>query len=226
MKHTRLRRSFSDCSFWRNVKNILKTITAGSLQSHRSLLFALLLIATGVCADEIDDGLSAYRNGNYSVALQKFGKAAVQGKAVAQYNLATMYANGNGVVQDFVEAVRWYELAADQGNAAAQSNFAHAYHIGKGMPQDLAEAVRWYKLAAAQGEGQAQLNLAYMYAKGEGLVKDYARAHMWSNLAGVSGNPKGALLRDAVAAMMTQQQIVDAQRLARDCLARSFKSCD
>jgi hypothetical protein len=32
--------------------------------------------------------------------------------------------------------------------------------------------------------------------------------------------------RDLVAKRMTPQQIADAQKLARDCLARNFKGCD
>ena len=30
-----------------------------------------------------------------------------------------MYVNGQGVVQDYVEAVKWYRLAAEQGNVNA-----------------------------------------------------------------------------------------------------------
>ena len=37
-------------------------------------------------------------------------------------NLGLKYANGEGVVEDDAEAVRWYRLAADQGHAGAQVN--------------------------------------------------------------------------------------------------------
>jgi TPR repeat protein len=33
-----------------------------------------------------------------------------------------MYDNGEGVLQDYVEAVKWYRLTADQGDANAQAN--------------------------------------------------------------------------------------------------------
>ena len=36
----------------------------------------------------------------------------------AQYNLGVFYANGEGVEQDFKEAVKWYQKAADQGDVA------------------------------------------------------------------------------------------------------------
>ena len=45
---------------------------------------------------------------------------AAQGNAQAQYNLGFMYKHGNGVKQDYAEALRLYRLAAQQGLAAAQ----------------------------------------------------------------------------------------------------------
>ena len=43
-----------------------------------------------------------------------------------------MYANGEGVVEDDAEAVRWYRLAADQGVAIAQHNLGLMYGRGCG----------------------------------------------------------------------------------------------
>ena len=53
--------------------------------------------------------------------------AADQGDADAQYNLGAMYHTGNGVVQDYTEAMRYYTLAADQGNADAQNKICKVY---------------------------------------------------------------------------------------------------
>ena len=52
---------------------------------------------------------------------------AEQGHAEAQFTLGAMYAAGEGVPQDFVEAVRWYRLAAEQGHAWAQYNLGVRY---------------------------------------------------------------------------------------------------
>ena len=38
-----------------------------------------------------------------------------------------MYDEGQGVPQDYAEAVKWYRMAADQGNADAQSNLGFMY---------------------------------------------------------------------------------------------------
>ena len=36
---------------------------------------------------------------------------------IAQRNLATMYMNGNGIKQDKVKALAWYQVIANSGNA-------------------------------------------------------------------------------------------------------------
>jgi TPR repeat protein len=65
-----------------------------------------------------------------------------------------------------------------------------------------------------------------MYYNGQGVVQDYTRAHMWFNLAAVKGYSVGVKNRDMIAKQMTQQQIAEAQKLARECQARNFKNCD
>jgi hypothetical protein len=61
-----------------------------------------------------------------------------------------MYADGQGVPQNYVEAVKWFRLAADQGAAAAQYNVGHMYDKGYGVTKDDVEATRWWQLAADQ----------------------------------------------------------------------------
>lgn len=68
-----------------------------------------------------------------------------------QYNFGVMYANGQGVVKDEAEAVRWFRKAAEQGTAGAQHNLGFMYENGYGVKKDKVEAVRWYLLAADQG---------------------------------------------------------------------------
>ena len=51
-----------------------------------------------------------------------------------------MYANGEGVLEDDTEAVRWFRLAAEQGHAGAQSSLGFMYDYGQGILEDEAEA--------------------------------------------------------------------------------------
>ena len=62
--------------------------------------------------------------------------SAEQGDAMAQNNLGVMYQKGEGVPQDYKEAVKWYRLAAEQGHATAQTNLGGMYYKGQGVPED------------------------------------------------------------------------------------------
>ena len=42
-----------------------------------------------------------------------------------------MYAKGEGVSQDYKEAVKWFRMSAEQGHAAAQSNLGTMYGTGQ-----------------------------------------------------------------------------------------------
>ena len=167
-----------------------------------------------------DEGFAAYNRGDYATALREFRPLAEQGDASAQGVLGQMYEQGEGVTQDHAEAVKWYRKAAKQGVASAQINLGNMYRKGQGVPQDHAEAVRWYRKAAEQGHGWSQYNLGLMYGRGLGVPQDYVQAYMWFNLA-ASRLPPGARVeavknRDRVAKLMTPEQVIKAQRLARE----------
>ncbi|EMS2178467.1 tetratricopeptide repeat protein [Neisseria gonorrhoeae] len=79
-------------------------------------------------------------------------QAAEQGNAAAQFNLGVMYENGQGVGQDYVQAVQWYRKASEQGDAQAQYNLGLMYYDGRGVRQDLALAQQWLGKACQNGD--------------------------------------------------------------------------
>jgi hypothetical protein len=85
-------------------------------------------------------------------------KAAEQGDARAQFNLALMYDNGAGATQDDAKAVKWYRKAAEQGYAKAQSNLGVMYYSGNGVLEDTIAAHMWFNIAAANGNKDAAKN--------------------------------------------------------------------
>ncbi|WVM92675.1 tetratricopeptide repeat protein [Halopseudomonas pachastrellae] len=121
-------------------------------------------------------------------AAEYYLKAAEQGHADAQYNLALLYDHGEGVALDDREAVRWYTAAAEQGDASAQYNLAIMYDEGEGVPVDDRRAIEWYRKAAEQGHADAQYNLALMYDEGEGTKVDDAEAINWYTFAAEQGH--------------------------------------
>jgi uncharacterized protein len=67
----------------------------------------------------------------------------------AQFNLGVIYDNGQGIVQKYAEAIKWYGKAAQQGLPAAQFNLGFMYRDGLGIARDLVQAHMWLSLAAA-----------------------------------------------------------------------------
>ena len=61
----------------------------------------------------------------------KIIKSAEQGRAIGQYNLGMMYEFGQGVSQNYEEAVKWYTLAAEQGLAEAQFSLGDIFVNGE-----------------------------------------------------------------------------------------------
>jgi len=75
---------------------------------------------------------------------------AEQGYPLAQATLGLMYTEGEGVAQDYQEAVRWYRLAAEQDHASGQFSLGAMYIAGHGVPKDYVLAHMWMNLAAAK----------------------------------------------------------------------------
>ena len=115
-------------------------------------------------------------------------KKAKRGDAKAQSELGEKYFYGNGVTQDYAEAVKWFGKAAEQGDADGQVNLGYMYRNGYGVTQDYAEAVKWFRKAAEQGHAYGQFNLGYMYENGLGVVKNIGEARRWYRKAAEQGS--------------------------------------
>ena len=121
-------------------------------------------------------------------AIQQWREAAMQGDAVAQFNLGVVYGEGKGVAQNLEEAVRWYRQAAEQGYAAAQNNLGTLYLQGQGVPQNIAEAEQWYNKAAKQSYMPAYVSLGDIAMHSQ----NYGAARRWFQLAAEQGDAAAA----------------------------------
>jgi len=108
-----------------------------------------------------------------------FRRAAEQGDAEAQCELAVCYFLGLGVPCDRAEAVKWYHKAAEQGNAQAHCRLAYCYYNGEGVSEDKAEAIRRYHIAAELGNCEAQWKLGACYLNGIEVQKNEEEAAKW-----------------------------------------------
>src|SRR5215813_1409778 len=136
-----------------------------------------------------EEGLQAYKNGDYATAVREWLPLAQQGEAHAQFLLGALYAQGHGVPQDYGAAAQWFRQAAEQGHAAAQFNLGVWYHEGRGVPHDSGQAAMWFRQAAQQGFARAQYNLGVLYVQGDGVPRDARQAAQWFRRAADQEDP-------------------------------------
>ncbi len=67
------------------------------------------------------------------IDFEKTKQLAEQGDADAQYYLGWQYEYGQGVKEDYAEAVRWYTKAAEQGLDVAQDLLDIKQKTGQGL---------------------------------------------------------------------------------------------
>jgi TPR repeat protein len=90
------------------------------------------------------------------------GKSAAAGDATAQNSIGLMFASGEGVLKNVLEAREWFRRAAHQGDAVAQFNLGNLCHPASlspllgGVPEARIESYMWFNLAAAQGHSRAE----------------------------------------------------------------------
>jgi TPR repeat protein len=122
------------------------------------LIFVLFSVGvSGNVSADYSNGWDAYKNGNYLKALVEWLPLAENGDIEAQYNIAGMYAKGNGVKIDDEKAVYWYKKAAKQGHPRAQYNVGVMYLIGSGVYQSYEDAKPWLQLAYENGVDEAEI---------------------------------------------------------------------
>jgi uncharacterized protein len=112
--------------------------------------------------------------------------AAEQNVDLAQLAIGDMYRTGEGVAQDFVEAMRWYRMAAEQNDDMAQYEIGDMYRTGEGVGQDFVEAMRWYRMAADHGNSVAQWDWAKRYASSMNRIPSSASSMRLAVLSAVS----------------------------------------
>ena len=109
----------------------------------------------------LSTAMDAYAAGDYATAYKEFKILAESGYAYAQFSLGMMHNNGEGVAQDYKEAMKWFRLAAEQGIEEAvrsQNNLGWMYDQGLGVIQDNVVAHMWYNIAVSNGDETAKNN--------------------------------------------------------------------
>jgi hypothetical protein len=133
-------------------------------------------------------------------SIQELRARAEAGDAEAQNDLGVIYANGNVLPQNLVQAAAWYRKAAEQGDSRAQANLGLMYATGRGVPRNDVEAVAWYRKGAAQGHRVSKSFLDRMYEDRRGVSEDDAEFIEWLSAAEGQDNAGGEPVDDSVKA--------------------------
>lgn len=147
-------------------------------------------------------GFKAYREGNKQEAVEAYRYAAEKGHTGSRWALATMYADGDGVVKNDFEAFKIYSEIANEGVEPGSNDtgffvnalMSLAEYYRKGIPDspvrtDLSQARQLYfQAASAFGNAEAQFRLAKMLLSGEGGEPNIRQAKKWLNHARKEGH--------------------------------------
>lgn len=158
---------------------------------------------------------------NYEEAVKWYRKAAEQGYAGAQNNLAVMYEKGLGVPKDDSEAAKWYQRAAEKHEPHAQHSLGIMYRDGRGIPQDFEKAAKWIQKAAEQGHHGAFRDMGEMYWKGLGVSRNDVLARMWLKLAVLHGDDESEKLLSKVTAKMISSSVMESEKLANEWMKKN-----
>jgi TPR repeat protein len=125
---------------------------------------AVLIKQFLVCDGAMAQACEQFGRADFKAARAIFRRAANQGDAGAQNNLAMVYESGAGVPIDRAAARDWFTKSAEAGVAMARYNLAMLLATAHIMQQsdrpqfrdaDMAAAYMWLTLAAADGLAQA-----------------------------------------------------------------------
>jgi len=148
--------------------------------------------------------------------IEKLKVKAELGDDKAQCFLGYCYSNGAGVLEDRVEAAKWYLKSAEQNNIEAQIYLGVCYENGSGVLKDQREARKWFRKAAEKGGNAISLfYLGLSYAKNDNTPKDLIEAYAYFNLCSIQLYDAGRS-RDDLEKKMTTAQIEEGVKRSKE----------
>lgn len=152
-------------------------------------------------------------------------QAAESGDAEAQLRVASaLLADPELNFAYSGKAIGFLEAAAEHGNTRAMLRLGMLYRKGVGALQNFSQAAKWLEKAASSGDPQAMLEYGRLYREGVGVPQDPVRAYVWFNRAAAARDPDAPLERQAVARLLTPEELHRAQEASAQPLAREQAS--
>ena len=135
----------------------------------------------------------AKSNPQFAEAAGFLESAAEAGLGTAQYLLAALYDQGNGVEADPKKAADLMRQAAEKHVRNAMTRYGVFLLNGKGVEADPVMAESWLRRAALAGDGDAAAMVGQLYTKGTAsLPANLTEAALWLQRAAESGHANAA----------------------------------
>lgn len=149
-------------------------------------------------------GTQAFRSGNLQEAIASWTRAAEGGHVGSAWRLGRLFADGDGVQRNDLQAFRWFhqivESHGDEDPGSPQAQIASRAFVevgtyflsgipGTDIRQDFSKALRmFYHAASVFGDADAQYNLGRMYLEGAGVEFNPRVAVSWLRNAAEKGH--------------------------------------
>ena len=122
----------------------------------------------------------AYRNSTDNADLQRafdlISKSANQDHPQAQFTLGEMYENGDFVMCDYDQAIKWYEKAASHNILQANTRLGDIYY---NIKHDYKKAREYFVTPAKKGDPKAEYYIGLMFERGQVTAMNYGQAVEW-----------------------------------------------
>ncbi|MEN9908859.1 MAG: hypothetical protein RLZZ540_2008 [Bacteroidota bacterium] len=122
-----------------------------------------------------------YKDNDAVKAINYFERAANSGYATAYAAWGRILMTGEGVAQNYRQAVTVFKEGTEKGNAYCNYALGYLYYKGFGAAQDYALAIEHFEIAAQKKQPWAMYMLGLCYRNGYGVTIDLEKAKFWLN---------------------------------------------
>ena len=157
---------------------------------------------------------------NKDLGIQLLEASAERDYFKSQYALGTIYEKD----KSYQKAFDWYKRSADLGYLESQFRYGLFNWKGKekGVARDWNEAYFWMKKAASTGHTRSQYYMGVIYLEKGWHLKSYT----WLHIAEINGLTEPSIkLKSRIVDDLTQKQIIEAEKIGKQCIDSSYKEC-
>ena len=173
------------------------------MKSQDLLIPWFCLVATaGVNVAFANEGLDAYRQGNYIKAAEALTHDTGKDPTI-DYYMGRMHLYGYGQLKNNTTAMRYFRHAAEKGFLPAQQLMARHALLEENNPE---QAFLWFKKSADAGDISSQMYCAAAYLFGVGVKKNPELAKRYYIAAAKSG--------DSIAQCAVAESFLDSRQAA------------